>query len=88
MLSIGLPTVVGCLAGNLDIVDVALRESCVGDTYEVAVGLHLGYATIASVTHRGAQAAYHLIEHIVHGASCRHSALDSLWNVLLGITLL
>ena len=88
MLSIGLPTVVGCLAGNLDIVDVALRESCVGDTYEVAVGLHLGYATIASVTHRGTQAAYHLVEHIVHRTSCGHSTLDSLWNVLLSITLL
>ena len=54
MLSIGLPTVVGCLAGNLDVVDVALGESCVGDSYEVAVGLHLDYTAIAGVAHRGA----------------------------------
>ena len=88
MLSIGLPTVVGCLAGNLDVVDVALGESCVGDSYEVAIGLHLGDAAIAGVAHRGAQAAYHLVEHVVHRTSCRHSALDSLWNILPGIALL
>ena len=74
--------VVRRLAGDRDVVDVALAQAGAGDAHEGAVLLHLGDRAVAGVAHRRPQAADQLVDDVADRPLVRHAALDALGHQL------
>src|SRR5476651_1042974 len=74
--------VVRRLAGDRDVVDVALAQAGRGDADEAAVALHLSDGAAAGIAHRGAQTADQLVDDVADRALVRDAALDALWDEL------
>src|SRR6266851_4201416 len=68
--------VVRRLAGDRDVVDVALAQTRAGDADEGAVFLHLGDRAVAGIAHRRAQAADQLMHDVADRPLVRHAAFD------------
>ena len=66
---------------------VAFGQTVVGYADELAVGAEVIDGGGAAVTHRGAQAAYHLVYGIAQRPLIRHTAFYALGNQLLLILL-
>src|SRR5262249_25286179 len=70
--------VVGSLLGDDNVVWMALAQARAGHADEARVALHLFDGGGADVTHRLAQPADELIDHIRQGPLIRHAPLDAL----------
>src|SRR5262249_45181848 len=68
--------IVRALAGDGDVVGVALVQAGAGDAHELGLGVQLGERAGADIAHGGAQAAGELVQHGRGRALVRHLAFD------------
>src|SRR5207302_3127780 len=73
------------LAGDRDVVDMALAQPGIGDPDKAAVALHLGDRAVAGVAHRRAQAADQLVDDVADRPLVGDAALDTFGDELQGI---
>src|SRR5690349_10753533 len=66
----------GGIAGDGDVVHMALAQPGAGDTYKGAVLLHVADRAVAGVAHCRAQAPDQLVDNVADRPLVRHPALD------------
>src|ERR1700722_9173235 len=77
-----LDMIVGRLAGNDDVVHVALAQARAGDAHELRLLLQLGNRSAAQIAHSRLEAADELEDHGLKRPAIRHPALDAFRNEL------
>ena len=65
--------VVGSFLGDINIVGMALTQTCGGDTDKLALGAESVNIRCAAVAHTGADTAQHLEDGVRHGSAIRHT---------------
>src|SRR5579871_744881 len=78
--SVLLDVVVGSLAGDDDIVHVALAQAGAGDAHELRPLLKILDTSAAEVTHARLQATYELVHHGFQRSAVRHSPFNAFRN--------
>ena len=76
--------VVGSFLGDVDIVGMALFETCAGDADKLCFLLQLGDSGSTAVTHTGAQTAHQLVDGLADRSAIGNTTLDAFGNELLG----